>query len=141
MAIADSKSVKNTDAAGETGYDAGKKIAGVKARLAADTGGLPQAVRVTTANVTGRDGAIETLRTYVPNLSKVAKVLRGGGYSRENFANAIRLLLEAGVVKRNEPRTFAYCPSGGLLSAPLRGLKSIAVFGKTVNARYIARTK
>jgi transposase len=90
----------------------GKKIAGVKVHLAVDTGGLPHAVRVTTANVTDRDGAIETLRAYAPNLSKVAKVLRACGYSGENFANAVRLLLEAEVevVKRNELHTFAVLP-------------------------------
>jgi hypothetical protein len=85
-----------------------EKIAGVKARLAADTGGLPHAVRMATANVTDRDGALETLRVYAPNLLKAAKVLRGGGYSGENFASAVRLLLEAGVVKRNEPCAFAW---------------------------------
>jgi transposase len=52
------------------------------------------------------------LQTYALNLSKVAKVLRGGGYSGENFASAVRLLpeAEAGVVKRNEPRAFAVLP-------------------------------
>jgi hypothetical protein len=61
MVIIDSKStngVNNTNTAYEKGYDAGKKIAGVKARLAAGTGSLLHAVRVTTANVTDRDGAL-----------------------------------------------------------------------------------
>jgi hypothetical protein len=40
MVIADSKSVKNADTAGEKGYDAGKKISEVKLHLAVDTGGL-----------------------------------------------------------------------------------------------------
>jgi transposase len=59
-------------------------------RLGVDTNGLPHAVRVTTADVTDRDGAVETLRSRAPNLSKVAKVLCNGGYSGENFANAVR---------------------------------------------------
>ena len=72
-------------------------------RLAVDTGGPPHAVKVTTADVSGRDGAVEMVRCRAPNLSKAAKVLCGGGYSGENFANAVRMLPEAEAVKRNEP--------------------------------------
>jgi transposase len=89
-----------------------KKISGVKLHLAVDTGGLPHAIKVTTADVTDRDGAEEALRAYAPNLSKVAKVLCDGGYSGENFANAVMVLLvaEVEVVKRNELHTFAVLP-------------------------------
>jgi transposase len=42
----------------------------------------------------------------------VAKVLCDGGYSGENFANAVWLLFEAAVevVKRNELHTFSVLP-------------------------------
>jgi transposase len=67
---------------------------------------------VTTANVTDRDGAVEMLRVCAPNLSKTAKVLCDGGYSGENFACAVRVLIgaEVEVVKRNELHTFAVLP-------------------------------
>ena len=37
----DSQSVKNTDTAGHKGYDAGKKVSGIKRHIAVDTQGLP----------------------------------------------------------------------------------------------------
>ena len=49
--------MKNTDTAGLKGYDAGKKVSGIKRHIAVDTQGLPHAVAVTTAKVTDRKGA------------------------------------------------------------------------------------
>jgi transposase len=89
MVIADSKSVKNVDTACEKGYDAGEKISGIKLHLAVDTGGLPPAMKVTTADVTDRDGALGALRAYAPNLTRAVKVLCDGGYSGEKFADAM----------------------------------------------------
>ena len=39
--IVDAQSVKNTDTAEEKGYDAGKKVSGIKRHIAVDTNGLP----------------------------------------------------------------------------------------------------
>lgn len=51
--IVDAQSVKNTDRANEKGYDAGKKVSGIKRHIAVDTQGrLPHAIAVTTADVT-----------------------------------------------------------------------------------------
>lgn len=77
-----------------------------------DTNGLPHAIHATTANVTDRDGALEMLRLCAPNLSEAAKVLCDGGYTGENFANAVKALLSADVeiAKRNELHTFAVIP-------------------------------
>jgi transposase len=90
----------------------GKKTSGVKLCAAVDTCGLPHAVWVTTANVNDRDGAVEMMRKSAPNLTKVAKALCDGGYSGENFANAVRLLIgaEVEVVKRNELHKFVVLP-------------------------------
>jgi hypothetical protein len=46
--IVDAQSVKNTDTAEEKGYDAGKKVSGIKRHIAVDTQGLPHAIAVTT---------------------------------------------------------------------------------------------
>ena len=54
--IVDSQSVRNTDSAGSKGYDAGKKVSGIKRHIAVDTQGLPHGIHVTTANVTDRSG-------------------------------------------------------------------------------------
>ena len=57
--IVDAQSVKNTWTAGEKGYDAGKKVSGIKRHIAVDTNGLIHAIQVTTANITDREGAIQ----------------------------------------------------------------------------------
>ena len=90
----------------------GKKISGIKTHLGVDTGGLPHAIHITTANVTDRDGALEMFNVYAPNLSNVAKVLCDGGYTGENFANAAKAILgaEVEVAKRNELHKFAVIP-------------------------------
>lgn len=53
----DAQSVKNTDSVRHKGYDAGKKVSGIKRHIAVDMQGLPHAVAVTTAEVTDRQGA------------------------------------------------------------------------------------
>ena len=60
--IIDAQSVKNTDIAKNKGYDAGKKVSGIKRHIAVDTNGLPDAMCVTTADVTDRNGAIDMLK-------------------------------------------------------------------------------
>jgi len=56
--IVDAQSVKNIWIAGEKGYDAGKKVSGIKRHIAVDTNGLIHAIQITTANITDREGAI-----------------------------------------------------------------------------------
>ena len=60
--IIDAQSVKNTDTAENKGYDAGKKVSGIKRHIAVDTQGLPHAIHITTANITDREGAIVMVR-------------------------------------------------------------------------------
>jgi transposase len=110
--IIDAQSVKNTDTAKEKGYDAGKKVSGIKRHIAVDTQGLPHAIHITTANVTDRAGAIEMAKSWHDNLASVKNVLVDGGYTGEPFANAIQEILGATVevVKRSELHTFKVLP-------------------------------
>lgn len=110
--ILDAQSVKNTDTATQKGYDAGKKVSGIKRHIAVDTNGLPHAVSVTTANVTDRGGALDMLESYQTYLQDVLKVLVDGGYSGEKFAQEVLRIISATteVVKRNELHTFAVLP-------------------------------
>ena len=69
--IIDSQSVKNAASSKSKGYDAGKKISGIKRHIGVDTQGRPYFIHVTTADVTDRNGAIEgieknmeTFRSY-----------------------------------------------------------------------------
>jgi transposase len=104
--------VKNTDTAENKGYDAGKKISGIKRHIAVDTQGLPHAIHITTANVTDREGAVLLMGQEKNNLSEVKNVLVDGGYSGERFAVLIKDLLGATVevAKRSELHTFAVIP-------------------------------
>ena len=74
--IVDAQSVKNTDMAALKGYDAGKKVSGIKRRIAADTQGLPHAIAVTTASVTDRRGALQALGRCKARLGQGAKRAR-----------------------------------------------------------------
>ena len=89
-----------------------KKISGIKLHIGTDILGLPHAIHVTTANVTDRDGALEMFSLYAPKLSKIVKVLCDGGYTGENFANSILVLINAAVevAKRNELHKFEVIP-------------------------------
>jgi transposase len=91
---------------------AGKKISGVKLHLGVDTNGLPHAIHITTANITDRDGAIEMITNCASDLLKVKKVLCDGGYTGENFAAAIKALINAEVeiAKRPELHKFIVMP-------------------------------
>lgn len=110
----DAQSVKNTDTAGQKGYDAGKKVSGIKRHLAVDTQGLPHAIAVTTAEVTDRKGALQALRHSKPQLSQVRCILADGGYVGEPFAQGVRDMLGQAVrvqiAKRSEQHTFKVIP-------------------------------
>ncbi len=110
--IVDAQSVKNTDSAEQKGYDAGKKVSGIKRHIAVDTQGLPHAIAVTTAEVTDRNGALAAIDRSKPNLSRVESLLVDGGYTGQPFADGVKQRLEATVqvVKRNELHTFAVLP-------------------------------
>ena len=108
----DSQSVKNTDTAGHKGYDAGKKVSGIKRHIAVDTQGLPHGIHVTTADVTDRAWALAMFDRRRDDLSLVRNVLVDGGYTGKPFATAVQGLLGASVevVKRNELHTFVVLP-------------------------------
>jgi len=110
--IIDSQSIQNADTAEEKGYDAGKKVSGIKRHAVVDTMGLPHALLVTTANVTDRDGAIEMIGINLDNLSSIKTYLVDGAYSGEKFANAVKKICgaEVEVVKRNELHKFIVLP-------------------------------
>jgi len=110
--IVDAQSVKNTDSAEHKGYDAGKKVSGIKRHIAVDTQGLPHAVAVTTAEVTDRKGALEAMARCKANWGRVQSVLADGGYVGQPFEQAVQATLGATVqiAKRSELHTFAVMP-------------------------------
>jgi transposase len=77
-----------------------------------DTQGLPHSILITAANVTDRNGAIEMITLNLENLSCVKKFIVDGGYSGDNFANAVKELCgaEVEVVKRDELHKLVVLP-------------------------------
>ena len=94
--IVDAQSVKNTDSAREKGYDAGKKVSGIKRHIAVDTQGLPHAIAVTTAELTDRKGALLALGRCAADLQTVQSILADGGYVGQPFAHAVEELRRSG---------------------------------------------
>ena len=112
LGIIDSKSVKNVDTAEEKGYDAGKKVSGIKLHIVVDTLGLPHSMHITRANITDRNGALEMISLNIDSLSTVQKFLVDGGYSGDNFSDKIKEIhgAKVEVVKRNELHQFKVLP-------------------------------
>ncbi|WP_425520969.1 IS5 family transposase [Xanthomonas nasturtii] len=112
--IVDAQSVKNTDTAGQKGYDAGKKVSGIKRHIAVDSQGLPHAIAVTTAEVTDRKGALQALERCQSNLTLVQSLLCDGGYTGVPFASGAREILgeqlTVQIAKRSELHTFKVMP-------------------------------
>jgi transposase len=108
----DAQSVKNTDTAQQKGYDAGKKVSGVKRHIAVDTQGLPHAIAVTTADVNDRNGALLMFLLNDDKLGNVRHVLVDGGYTGERFEDLVFQILGATVkvVKRSELHKFVVIP-------------------------------
>ena len=116
--------VKNVDCAEQKGFDAGKKVSGIKRHIAVDTQGFPHAIEVTTANVTDRKGALERCK-----VSGVEKVLVDGGYTRVPFAKEVKHKLQATVelVKRSELHTFKVLPKRWIVERSFAWLVSKAL--------------
>ena len=112
--IVDAQSVKNTDTAGSKGYDAGKKVSGIKRHIAVDTQGLPHAIAVTTAEVTDRKGALQALKRCKPSLGRVQSLLCDSSYTGKPFAQGVQEILSGHVTvqiaKRSELHTFKVMP-------------------------------
>lgn len=110
--IIDAQSVKNTDTAEKKGYDAGKKVSGIKRHIAVDTQGLPHVIHITTADIGDRAGALAAVDTAGDRLDKVINALVDGGYSGESFAHDMfeKIGCTVEVAKRNELHTFKVLP-------------------------------
>ena len=104
--------MKNTDTAQEKGYDAGKKVSGIKRHIAVDSQGLPHAVQITTADVGDREGALLMFLLNDDTLSNVDNVMVDGGYTGKPFAGHVDSILGATVevAKRSELHKFAVIP-------------------------------
>jgi len=110
----DAQSVKNADTARHKGYDAGKKVSGIKRHIAVDTQGLPHAIAVTTAEMTDRKGALLAFERSKARLGQVQSVLADSGYVGRPFAQGVQEILgkhvTVQIAKRSELHTFKVMP-------------------------------
>jgi len=119
--IVDTQSVKNTDGAREKGYDAGKKVSGIKRHIVVNTPSIPHAIAVTTADVIDRKGTLLALGRSAADLQAVQSILADGGYIGQPFAHAVEELLgaEVQIAKRSELHTFVVSGSPFFVVIPL----------------------
>jgi transposase len=87
-------------------------VSGIKRHILVDTQGLPHVIAITTADVSDRRGALQTIEQNLEGLAEVTSLLVDGGYTGQPFAEAVQSLLGASVqvAKRHELSTFAVIP-------------------------------
>ena len=111
-AIIDSQSVKSTLVSSESkGFDAGKKVKGIKRHIITDTLGLVLAVVIQSASVQDRDGAMEVISKMTESWRTISKIFADGGY-RGKLLTAVKnkFQLEMEIIKRKELHTFKVLP-------------------------------
>jgi putative transposase len=107
-AIIDSQSVKSTLISSESkGFDAGKKIKGIKRHIITDTLGLVLAVVIQSAAVQDRDGAKEVINKLTGKWKRIVRIFADGGYRgkligwvKEHFK------IDLEIIRRNELHLF-----------------------------------
>lgn len=102
-ACLDSQSVKTTEIASPRGYDAGKKINGIKRHILVDTLGLLLIVVVHVASIQDRDGAKLVLEKVPGRFTRLQRIWADGGYRGKLIKwvqTTCQCVLE--IVKRND---------------------------------------
>ena len=112
VGIIDAQSVKNTLVSSEDkGFDAGKKIKGIKRHIIVDTLGLVLAVVIQGASVQDRDGAVDVVKKMLEGWKKVIKIFADGGYRGELIKTIkTKFKIELEIIKRDELHTFKILP-------------------------------
>ena len=123
-AIVDAQSTKATLISGESrGYDAGKKIKGVKRHIIVDTMGLILAAAIQSASLQDRDGAKQVIEELKGKWKKVVKVFGDGGYRGKLIEWAKQKTeIDLEIVKRNELFKFKVIPKRWIVERTLSWL-------------------
>ena len=112
VGIIDAQSVKNTLVSSEDkGFDAGKKIKGIKRHIIVDTLGLILAVVIQSASVQDRNGGLDVVQKLVESWKKVLKIFADGGYSGtlvDKIKQRFKIIFE--IIKRDELYKFKVLP-------------------------------
>jgi len=110
--IIDAQSVKSTLVSSESkGFDAGKKVKGIKRHIITNTLGLVLSVIIQSASVQDRDGAMEVINKMSKCWKNIIKLFADGGYRGkliEQVKTNFKIQME--IIKRNELHTFKILP-------------------------------
>jgi putative transposase len=112
VGIIDAQSVKNTLVSTEDkGFDAGKKVKGIKRHIIVDTLGLLLAVVIQSASIQDRDGAQSVIEKMQQRWIKVIKIFADGGY-RGKLIEKIKeaFSIDVQIIKRDELEKFKILP-------------------------------
>lgn len=112
VGIIDAQSVKSTLVSSEDkGFDAGKKIKGIKRHIIVDTLGLVLAIVIQGASVQDRDGAIPVISKLFEGWSQIIKIFAASGYRGQLIEKVkTQFKIEFEIIKRNELHTFKVLP-------------------------------
>ena len=121
VGIIDAQSVKNTLVSSESkGFDAGKKIKGIKRHTIVDTLGLVLAVVIQSASVQDRDGAVDVVSKLFESWKKVIKIFADGGYRGQLIGILkTKFKVELEIIKRDELHTFKILPKRWIVERTL----------------------
>ena len=112
VGIIDAQSVKNTLVSSEDrGFDAGKRIKGIKRHIIVDTLGLILAVVIQSASVQDRVGGLDVVQKLVESWRKVIKIFADAGYSgtlADKIKGRFKIVFE--IIKRDELHKFKVLP-------------------------------
>jgi putative transposase len=112
VGIIDAQSVKSTLVSSEDkGFDAGKKIKGIKRHIIVDTLGLVLAIVIQSASVQDRDGAIPVINKLFEGWNQIIKIFADSGY-RGKLIDKVKtqFKIKFEIIKRNELHTFKVLP-------------------------------
>lgn len=135
--IIDSQSVKADAWAENTGYDAGKKIKGVKRHVVVDVLGLLIGIIVHSAAIQDRDGAKLLLLRVKGRLPRVKLIWADGGYAGKLIQwveDETSWTLE--VVKRNELHTFKVLPKRWIVERTFGWLATWRIMNRHHERKY-----
>lgn len=112
VGIIDAQSVKNTLVSSEDkGFDAGKRVKGIKRHIIVDTLGLILAVVIQSASVQDRNGGIAVIEKLIESWKRVIKIFADSGYSGtllDKIKHRFKITVE--IIKRKEEHSFKVLP-------------------------------